>query len=259
MRKIVTILLTIILFSTHFACTKTGQDKLVVDVPVEFILQPWEKLSSSGSTIALLVRTVDVQKCSGTGINTTFSSRQSALNISILNTIPPQTCDNQPTPATDTIELGILKEGTYTFNINLKELISNTGELVIDSQKVTIISSSKREEGISFEKRELVRIPEKTVWGYIGYAVGQEAKVNEFLEKMKKMSQNTPLSSGDYGHFQYFGDVLTIKNSFSTTKPLINRTLQRLNSSYYDCQKLIKDYRLQGLDLKFFAADGSVF
>ncbi len=258
MRKIASILFIIILLLTHFACTKTGQDKLVVNVPVEFILQPWEKLSPSGSTFALLVRTVEVQKCSGTGIKTTFSTRQSALNISILNTIAPQTCDNQPTPASDTIELSDLKEGTYTYNINLKELISNTGELVVDSQKITI-RSSKREEGISFEKRELNRIPEKTVWGYIGYSVGQETKVNEFLDKMKKMSQNTPLSSGDYGHFQYFGDVLTIKNSFSTTKPLINRALLRLNSPYYDCQKLIKDYRLQGLDLKFFAADGSVF
>jgi hypothetical protein len=105
-------------------------------------------------------------------------------------------------PATTTIDLGQLPSGSYP--LRLRSPRGNVeGYLTVESGSYRVATSTG--DGIRFTNPELRRIPDRTVWGLIGYlglTSVYEVKAQAFLDSLGAHGAVAEaLEPGDYGAF----------------------------------------------------------
>lgn len=250
--------LLIIICLTVISCKKDPDTNTIVDVEKEFNIQPWEKLTESGGTFQLQISTVKNQDCGGTGINTNFSSANNKFVTTILSLKKPATCGSL-SPAQDSVELGQLPKGTYAININLRDVISNAGVLTVEDQKFRL--DMNKIDGINVPKTEIFRIPKGLIWGSVSFDNTQNAILAKFLDKLSKIATSvSDIPKGDYGYFN-IKDALNpdIKGQGTSSKPTTKSYIYSLTSNNAALESIVKEYRDQGLELKFYTSDGKIF
>ncbi len=241
------------------SCKKDPNKDSFVDVEKEFNIQPWEKLTESGGVFQLQISTVKNQDCGGTGINTNFSSANNKFVTTILSLRNPATCNGTLSPAQDSVDLGQLPKGTYSININLRDVVSNTGTLTIEDQKFRLDMNKK--DGINVPKTEIFRVPRGLIWGSVSFDNTQNAILAKFLDKLSKIATSvSDIPKGDYGYFNVKdASNPEIKGQGTSSKPTTKSYIYSLTSNNAALESIVKEYRDQGLELKFYTSDGKIF
>ena len=169
------------------SCSKNNGDKeTIVAIDKEFEIVPWEKLDDLGGTLQLRIATIQNQECGGTRINYATNSLNNQLTVSLKSLAYPLTCNGFAEPARDTINLSNLKKGDLPFNLTLKDVVINDGILHVEEGRYYF--EMKKENGISMPKKEILRVPQGAIWGFISTDNGQDERV---IVRLKAVDLNT--------------------------------------------------------------------
>lgn len=239
------------------ACDRKANEEKIIDVEKEFNVQMWEKLDGYGGSLQFVVSTIKNQPCGNTRIEMNSNQVDSKLTITIKSLIQPALCNNVSQPAVDTLTIGNLSTGGYNININLKDVVLNSGILTVKDNTYKLFLT--KQDGISLITPELLRVPKGTIWGYMSYDLGQEAKYIKFFENLNKIATPITIISGNYGYFSISSAKVDIKANFDTKKQNIRQIFHNLTKSSIELENLVNEYRNQGLDIKLLTYDGKVF
>lgn len=238
-------------------CGKSANEDKIIDIDKEFNIQLWEKLEETGGNLQLIVSTIQNQSCSVTRIDMSSNRIDSKLTVTIKSLIYPQICSGVSQPAFDTLTIGNMAKGEYSLNINLKDVVLNSGILTVDEKKFKV--SMANQDGISVTTPELMRVPSGTIWGYVSFENGQDSKLLKFMDNLNKIAAPVTVPNGNYGHFVVGTSKIDIKSSFTTKKPNVRQIFHTLTKSTVDLENLITEYRNQGLDIRILTYSGKVF
>jgi len=161
-------------------------------------------------------------------------------------------------PASTYVTLGVLEDGTYDIQINVVDKI-NTGKLNIFSNLYTL--SFDVSDGLTVNYDTLRRVPNGTLWGYLGYTDTNYAEpAQSFIDTLLSVGA-TPLNipPGNYGYFEYSQDSVfsqPVDDKYTYTKEFYlnyNQSLETLNQIlyYYDF-----NYRQLYIGIRWFYEDG---
>ena len=239
------------------ACDKKANEEKIIDVEKEFNVQMWEKLDAYGGSLQFAVSTIKNQPCGNTGIEMNSNQINSKLTITIKSLVQPLRCDNISQPAVDTLTIGNISTGSYNFNINLKDVVLNSGILTVKDNLYKLYLT--KQDGISLIAPELLRVPSGTIWGYVSFDTGQDAKLLKFFDNLNKLANPITIPLGNYGYFTITSTKVEIKANFDTKKQNIRQIFHNLTKSTLDLENLVNEYRSQGLDIKMLTYDGKVF
>ena len=239
------------------ACGKKANDEKIIDVEKEFNVQMWEKLDGYGGSLQFVVSTIKNQPCGNTRIEMNSNQIDSKLTMTIKSLIQPATCNNVSQPAVDTLTVGNVSTGSYNININLKDVVLNNGTLTVKDNIYKLYLA--KQDGITLITPELLRVPSGTIWGYVSFDTGQDAKLLKFFDNLNKIANPITIPSGNYGYFNISSTKVDIKANFDTKKQNIRQIFHNLTKSTIELENLINEYRSQGLDIKMLTYDGKVF
>lgn len=242
------------------SCDLLNKKDKVVAISPEFAVEISETLGESRE-LQFHLFSISSQPCLNYGIDASAWRFQNTINLKINDLISPSFCQEGNGPATSFISFGNLASGTYDLNISLKDIFSNTGELKVKEDELQIKLNTS--DGIEMLYPVLKRIPVKSIWGYVGYndKSASETHAQAFVTSLAKISQDSGLKSGFYGHFIVDKTATLI---FRTPPPFQNFQTFKF---YYDghlseIRKLIDHHiNLSGegkLKIKVFVWDGSV-
>ncbi len=240
-----------------YGCRKSANEDKIIDIDKEFNIQLWEKLEETGSNLQFVVSTIKNQTCGGTRIDMVSNQIDTKLTVTIKSLIYPQICNGASQPAFDTLTLGNMSNGSYSLNINLKDVVLNSGILTVDEKRFRV--SMAHQDGISVTLPELMRVPSGTIWGYVSFETGQDSKLIKFMDNLNKIATPVTVPNGNYGHFVVGSSKVDIKSSFETKKPNVRQIFHNLNKSTVELDNLIREYRSQGLDIRILTYNGKVF
>ncbi len=213
--KITGLLLCLVSVLTLGCKRDTSDQSKIIDIKKEFSVQPWEILKESGSEFGFVISSIE-KKCDGTKMRIVPNILQNGFTVNLQSFITPDTCFNSSDVVRDTVRISQFANGNYTLQINLKDVIINSGTLTVSDTKfgVQMLSS----DGISVPTPELLRVPQGTIWGTVSYNSSQESAVSAFTDSLKTYAHNFSLVNGNYGYFQF------TDNNFVPNAKTINPT-----------------------------------
>jgi hypothetical protein len=187
------------------SCGK-NEELLVINVAKEFEIQLLEKLSPENNEFELIITTLNSQSCINAEI--AYSDNQTAdkVGIRIDGVSNPVDCIPGVGPVSEYVSL-LLDNGSIAIDISLKNEVVNSGTLNLFSDRYSI--NLETHHGIEYSSKEIKRIPEELIWGYI--ASEDQATQNNITEILSSFNStsgfsNIELSKGDYGHFSIDND-----------------------------------------------------
>lgn len=179
------------------------QDAIIVpDVEDEFYVELWENLSGPfGRELVVKFETIKSEKCLNYRIDYQFSKDGNRLKVGLNSLIKPLDCVPGEATVKQDVNAGNLTNGLYTLDINLKNTVNNEGQLVVNEDNYII--SIQRENGISLRTKELLRVPDEAIWGYVEYAQkNDEVNARKFIEELGVLSGSfSNYRAGYYGYF----------------------------------------------------------
>lgn len=190
------------LLISFFGCKVEELEDVVVvaDVENEFFLDFWEDLSLDGRSLEFRIQTIREENCRNTLIDYRLHKSNSNIAISLRDIRQPATCDPGPAPAKIGIDVGSLKAGFYTFSIDLKNTVFNEGQLTTLNDRYLI--RLETENGVQLVRKELFRVPDETIWGYVHYqSPDDEYGALQFINQVRELGSSIPFKQGYYGHF----------------------------------------------------------
>ena len=156
---------------TTFGCDKA---KMYKGIDSEINITMMEHLSG---TLQLYFSTTKIYPCMNYPIDLSWQKTSNRIEISFKRVIETDFCLTALGPATATIDLGVLSDGTYQLNLQNGE-VKYSGELVVSSDNYTVnfVNSSD----FRFKNMPLNKIPENSLWLAISYS--NEGTLSSFLE-----------------------------------------------------------------------------
>jgi hypothetical protein len=258
-QRLTPILILAVGFLLTISCRKNlGDKETIIAVDKEFEVLPWEKLDESGAFLQLRLATIQNQECGGTRINYTTNALNNQLTVSINSLVYPLTCNGFAEPARDTINLTALKKSDIPFRLTLKDVIINDGILHVEEGRYMF--EMKKENGISMPKKEILRVPQGAMWGFIATDNGQDARYAQMIDSLKTIATPLSMPAGDYGYFNYTGTDIGIAAKFTTQKPTIRRFILRQTGSKEQLNNVLKYFRtVAGIDFMVLTYDGKSY
>jgi hypothetical protein len=246
-----------LLFTT--SCQKNlGDKETIIAVDKEFEIVPWEKLDDSGGKLQLRIATILNQECGGTRINYATNLLNNQLTVTLKSLSYPITCNGFAAPARDTIELSDIKKGDIPFRLSLKDVIINDGVLHVEDGRYWF--EMKKENGISMPKKELLRVPQGAIWGFISNDNGQDERYTQMIDSLKTITTPLSMPTGDYGYFNYTGTDIAIAAKFTTQRPNIHRFIFRQTGTKEQLNSMLKYFRtVAGMDFMVLTSDGKSY
>ncbi len=241
------------------SCRKNiGDKETIVVVDKEFEIIPFEKLDDYGGSLQLRLATIQNQECGGTRINYTTNAFNNQLTVSLKSLAYPLICNGFAEPARDTIDLSNQKKGDIPFSLNLKDVVINDGILHVEDGRY--VFEMKKENGISMPKKELLRVPQGAIWGFISNDNGQDARYQQMIDSLKTMTAPLSIPTGDYGYFNYTGTDIGISAKFTTQRPTVRRFLLRQTGTKEQLNSIVKYFKtVAGMDFLLFTSDGKSY
>lgn len=214
MKRSLLFLLSILLL-VGTGCDKDNPDTQF-NVNTDFVIDMKEELSPTGGTLLFKVKTVNNQDCLDTEIDFSFSRNASKVLISFLDIIVPEDCIAGSAPATAYINTGDLAIIDYQFKIDLRGEVESDGILNIlgDRYIVSFIEAS----GFEFSEKELLRIPNRTIWGYVNHSESDEEIAADFISNLEANSSPATLEEAYYGWFKIADDRVTEMDNLPTER-----------------------------------------
>jgi hypothetical protein len=171
----------------------------------------------------------------------------------------PTGCTGPLTRTSDTLNIGRLSNGTYKLSINLKDVVLNNGYLSVNPNLYIVDLQS--ENGISMPFKQLSRIPENTIWGYVNHESSVTNKAQAFMDSLKTMCQTTSLLNGRYGHFEVVHESLKMPATLQYTHPITTTFFFKYEGTEDKLDRLIQHFRLNAnaLNINLTSQTGKQF
>lgn len=236
------IFLTALLITS--GCKRDGSEQIkVIDIKKEFSIQPWEILKESGSEFGFLITSTE-KKCDGTKIRIVPLVSKSSVSVNLQAFITPDTCLNSTDIVRDTTKLGLLSNGSYPIQINLKDVVLNNGTFTISDTKLSL--QMQTTDGITIPINDILRVPQGTIWGMLKYNADQVNLVNAFSDSLKTYVHNFSLLNGNYGYFQFIDNTLALNPNITAVAFTNQRTyFMRLDKPLSSLTNLIQNTKTQ--------------
>jgi len=189
---------TTILLLLLCSCRKDAPvDQIGSDIKIKML----ETVDSTKRTLQFYCSTEKEYSCSNYGISKTFSKSSDNIDIDFNGIIISNLCLTSIGPATTTIDLGTLSNGTYNLDIKV-ERKKSSGQLIVTSDHYTITLDKQKQ--LQIINSPLQRIPTNTIWGTVGYHTSSTATlVQTFIDTLQILGATAQTyQSGDYGYFQ---------------------------------------------------------
>lgn len=238
-----------------------GKSK-VVEITPEFNVDLFEELGQVRQ-FQLIATSIEEQDCENYSIDTHSQRSGKSIRISLNDIVFPENCLPGNAPAKSMIPLGFLaNDNNYSFQINLKNTIFNNGMLSVTDRAYLL--SMESSDGIELMRSELLRVPPKVVWGYIGFddaGAVADAPAN-FISDLESLTEPQDFEEGYYGHYSIGGN-----NKLTFPTPLDFQHLQtfiyHFEGTDVDVENLLQSFRDgpagEFMEIKLFNSMGEVF
>ena len=226
------------------ACVTDKTEAPVLDTAIakEYELDLWETLDNNTRTLQIRANTIQSQNCLNYNIESSISRKGSNFEINLGKPQIPSVCEPGIGTAKSTLDLGIISNGTYNLTVKLGQIVPSTGRLVVSNGSFYL--SILNPIGFRITRNNLLRVPDNTIWGYIGYDANASPVVTQFFTDLAGISQNIDLPKGYYGHFNLLeSGVIELGNAPASTDRPIQPILRRFQANEKDLEKLILNYR----------------
>jgi hypothetical protein len=212
-------LILILLFVT--ACTKLNEDpNEIININDDLEVIIWEDLVDGERFFTFTIETITEQNCENYQIDYTLDQTAQQINLSINQLSLQGECQPGNATASEVIRIGQLPPNNYDLQLNLNNNeIINSGRLMVSFSQYQVALDS--DHGIIISDKLLNRIPENTIWGYIGfYDLNRETDVElDFESAMTDLVLPHNLPIGYYGQFRLNEEnELTVKADQDYTK-----------------------------------------
>ncbi|MDR0231020.1 MAG: hypothetical protein LBI82_02755 [Dysgonamonadaceae bacterium] len=137
-----------------------------VAIDTEINIRMVEVFDKSSRTLQMYFSTTKIYPCCNYPIALSWQKTSNSIEISFKSVIKTDLCLTAPGPATATIDLGALSNGTYQLNLQNEE-VRYSGELVVTSENYSV--NFVANPAFNFTNSRLNKIPEHTIWGLVGY------------------------------------------------------------------------------------------
>ncbi len=252
----------LLLITILIGCSKTQEDpNVITDINDDLNVFLWEELVDGERNFVLKVETVRHQDCMNYELAHTINRFADNITLSVDQLIAPDDCETGYSPAHLSVRIGSLEPISYKIELNLQQNeIVNKGQLLVSSSQYSIVLET--DHGIILPEPILNRVPNNTIWGYIGFNdATEEFNIrNEFHSLITDLVSAGNFTPGHYGHFS-----LTTANELSVDAgkeyPKQLDFLYHFDGEEQDLVTLLEDFRTQFGDLmeiKIFTANGSV-
>ncbi len=233
--------------------------KLITDIDNEFSIDLFESLAPQKRGLEFRTTAINNRRCVGYKINQELSVGFFSVNLNLSKVVVSgqQSCDTQET-VTAIAKLSALENGVYDLQFNINKNIVSKGKLLVSNEDYELVFNAVN--GIILLNKKLNRIPNQTVWGFVGYRGNNlddvyEQLVNEF----KGLTQVTQLSVGNYGYFNIDADHQIQPKTFPSNGKYFSVIGHYENIEAI--RQLVEKYRTahSELTLNFYTANGDVF
>jgi len=240
------------------SCTKDPNDPgIIVDVSQTFKLSLFEQVDTLQNQFYLQASTIENQECSNFTIDYSVERISGKIIVSLNEILPPDDCQGGEGPAMADIQIGYLIPGTYEVEINLRNVVKNTG--ILQVQPSYFYLEMNEDAGLILEQDFLYRIPESTIWGYVAYnSSNLENAANNFLSELYEMTAPFNGPSGFYGHFTFTVNAGVQVHATQYNTEFGQYLLRRMAATEVDLVNLIEFYRDSnpGLVIKIVSSQG---
>jgi hypothetical protein len=230
-----------------------------VKVKKEFNIQLWEKLTPAGGELQMIVNSIEPQPCPNTHLDYYVSIIDNKVTVTLKSFTVPTNCTGIAVYTTDTLSIGHLSNGAYKLAINLKDAVLNNGSLLVNSNLYVVDLQS--ENGIAVGSKQLFRIPENTLWGYVNYESSGTNKAQYFVDSLRTICQPILLPNGQYGHFDVVNEALRMPAKIQYARPIATTFFFKYDATEDKLNKLIQYFKLNSniLNIKIFSQTGKEY
>lgn len=221
---------------------KTESPVLDTEIEKEYELDLWENLSNQTRIFQIRANTIKTQDCLNYFIESSINRTGNNIEINLGKPQIPSVCERGIATAKSSLDLGTISNGVYPFTIKLGQIVPSTGRLVVSSGSFFL--SMPTPIGFRIIHNTLLRVPDNTIWGYIGYDAIAQPVVVQFFNDLASISQTNDLPKGYYGYFNLLenGSIELGNAQVSTDRP-IQPIVRRFSANENDLEKLIQSYR----------------
>ena len=188
-------------------------DPIVIPaIDTDFSLNLLENLHHPNNPLEIHFETILNENCLNTSVLSSYKKEADHLVLTIFDILEPENCDHGIAPAKGLESIySITPNNNYTLQIELKDIVSNTGSLAVTDTYYKV--EMNEEHGISWEHTKLFKIPQGALWGYITYTSDEQLPVvTDFITTLEGGTTAFNQSDGYYGHFSIDnGDIISIK------------------------------------------------
>jgi len=192
--KVMTIVLMLAVAIT--GCDKAAETVSKMDSEITIAMS-----ESSLRTLQLYLSTTKIYPCCNYPIDLSWKKSSNTIDISVKGVIETDICLTALGPATATIDLGALSNGTYLLNFHIGNL-KRSGELIVssDSYKMNLVDNPN----FRFTNTPLNKVPENTIWGIVGYhEQGSTPLAQLFLNDLMNLgAEKKKYNTGYYTEFE---------------------------------------------------------
>ena len=198
--KLFTVFFFVLLLTISCREDKLGDPIIVSNIKKEFYLDIAEILGPGQRSTQFKVQTIEDGECLNGTIDFDFIRQGNRLTVSLNEVVIPEDCIPGIAPSSADVTAGALTAGFYLFNFNLRNAIKNNGTLVVEDGRYLLELES--EDGVILLHKEVFRVPENFIWGYIAY---DDSDLNEDAQNIYNQlifhGVDPDLEKGFYGFF----------------------------------------------------------
>jgi len=173
---------------------------IVPDVEREFYIDLWEDLYPESRELVFKIETIKEQDCVNASISYNLNKTGNTLKLSLNNISAPADCQQGPARIFADASAGRISGGIYTMKLDLKNTVFNEGQLTVSGDAYRLDMNT--EYGFTLRHKNLLRVPEQTLWGYVAYETAEQASVAaDFVQSLRDASTDYDFREGYYGYF----------------------------------------------------------
>ncbi len=257
----------LLIITLLLSCSQDEDPVLVFNVPEEFSIEMREQLNPTNRDLIFDITSIYGFACEDITIDATYTRSGDNLSLSIQDIVKPDDCEEGANKANLKFNIGSLQNGEYTFNINLSEVVANTGMLSVsnDSYKI-MIDEEEQIEGIVLPYTELRRMPNGSVWGKVEFNSDNMANIaQKFQEELIGLGMsNLDLKAGEYGFFSLDSELSMIWDTASPYNNTLSFILNKNQVTDQEIRNLIQQFQEEygqsnEIDMDVFTWDGKEF
>ena len=229
-------------------------------------------MENSSRALQLYFSTTQIYPCCNYPIDVSWKNSSNTIDITFNGVIETDLCFTAIGPATATIDLGVLDNGTYQLNF-YNEHVKQSGKLIVssDSYKTNFTGNPN----FRFINASLNKIPENTIWLVTSY--NEEKILSSFLEILMNLGATKKMYSQGYYSinvtypYSYYEVFKIEKDGSITYSPKeITNTIVNWGGKYMrsfvfqylgntaNIEQLVKQYREQ-IEIKVYTDKGEQF